>query len=200
MRRSLAAVLLLLASPASADEGRPGGAFPCAGRWTGVGHNTGYERGWSIDMTVHAPDAQGSCGTIEYTTPSCGGTLTDCRLVNGQVVVQERYSHSEGCAPPARLEFRCEGGRMQWAWLGWETARTTLTRVGPPPQSDAPTSPPTPVNSPELRDQQPPDTADVMPSTGCRCGVTRARAPALRWVGLAVLFGLVSLRIRRRLA
>lgn len=200
MRALLAAALLLFASPALADEGQAPGAFPCAGRWTGVGHNTGFERGWTIDMTVHTPDAEGSCGTIEYTTPSCGGTIRDCRVVGGQVLVQERYSHSDGCAPPARLEFRCEGDRMQWAWLGWETARTTLARVGPAPSNGASTPSPTPVNPPESQEQPPVDTPDVMPSTGCRCGVTRPQTRTHAEAGLLLLLGLVSRGIRRRLA
>jgi MYXO-CTERM domain-containing protein len=185
--------------------------FPCVGRWQGVGQNTGFPSRWTIDMTVRPPDGEGRCGTIEYTSPRCGGTMEACRVEGGRVHVRERYTHDEGgCAAAAELEFGCEGDRMDWAWLGWEVARSTLTRVGPAPgRTDArPNEPaiPDPPRPSERDDlERGPRRADTFaperPSggsvsfAGCGCAVhgASARAPFA-----FVIVALIAAATRRR--
>lgn len=177
MRAALLALMLLAPSIASAEgTGAPG--FPCIGRWQGLGQNSGAPTRWTIDMVVTAPGADGSCGTIEYTNPACGGRMLECRVVNGVVHVREHYSHNDGdCADASRLEFSCTGDRMQWAWVGWETARSTLTRVGGPPV--APPPPPAPSGGTPgpivLEDQE--EEGGRIRFGGCGCSAPSTTRP-----------------------
>lgn len=181
--------------------------FPCVGRWQGVGQNTGFPSRWTIDMTVRPPDAEGRCGTIEYTSPTCGGTMEACRVEGGRVHVRERYTHDEGrCAAAAELEFHCEGDRMQWAWLGWEVARSTLTRAGPAPdrvdvRPNEPTVPDAPP--PSERDDRERRADSFAPETpsggsvsfaGCGCA---AHGVSPRSPLACLLFALVAPLARR---
>lgn len=142
--RFIVVVLVMLVPATAWAEGAAQPGFPCLGHWRGLGHTSGYTTSWTIDMIVRAPNSEGDCGSIEYTSPTCGGRMLDCRVEGGVVHVRERYTHDDGdCAPPGRLEFSCDGDQMQWAWIGWEVARSTLTRVGPAPPSS--TAVPAPV-------------------------------------------------------
>lgn len=151
MRRlALGLALVLLAPSLAHAEGTGPPGFPCVGRWQGLGQNSGSANRWTIDMVVTPPSADGSCGTIEYTNPTCGGRMLECRVVNGVVHAREHYTHTdERCAAASRLELSCTGERMQWAWVGWETVRSTLERVEgppiPPPPRPSESSPPRPV-------------------------------------------------------
>jgi hypothetical protein len=144
-------------------------------------------------MVVTAPDASGGCGTIEYTNPDCGGRMLACRVEGQFVHVRERYTHAEsGCAPAGQLEFRCEGDRMDWAWVGWERAESVLTRAGAapgdpraqgserPPQGPSRVPPaPTPTASEEDA-RTPGESAGAAPSTGqapCRGDCSDTPAP-----------------------
>ncbi len=201
--RVLASLVLLssLAPAAAAAEGAGQGGFPCVGTWRGLGQTTGYATQWTIDMRVTAPGADGACGTIEYTSPTCGGRMLDCRVENGLVHAREHYTHTDGnCAPAGRLEFSCTGDRMQWAWVGWEVARSTLARVdavpAPPPSVAEVPAPPSPVPPSPLV----PPPASERPSErdplGCGCSAPGRPAP----LPLALLIALTSGSLWRRAA
>lgn len=214
-RLPIACVLILssgIAAGARADLADER-SFPCVGRWQGVGRTTGFPSAWTIDMTVTPPDGQGRCGTIEYTNPACGGTMEACRVDGGRVRVRERYTHTDRCAPAAELEFHCAGDRMEWAWVGWEVARSTLTRVGPAPETSArmdgrePSVPEAqgrePIDGPVQPpvDRQPraeggaPAASDAF-GCGCAAHGVGARSP----LAALLLAGLVPLARRRRRA
>lgn len=204
--RVLAAVALLACSaPAvAAAEGAGQGGFPCVGTWRGLGQTTGYATQWTIDMRVTAPRADGDCGTIEYTSPTCGGRMLDCRVENGLVHAREHYTHTDGnCAPAGRLELSCTGDRMQWAWVGWEVARSTLTRVdavpAPPPTSVAEVpAPPAPVVLPPAPLVPPPASERPRERDPLGCGCSAPGRPAPLPLGL--LIALTSGSLWRRAA
>lgn len=105
---------------------RPHGS--CLGRWQGWGAGASGAP-WSIDMVVTAERGE-RCGTIEYPSLGCGGYLTDCRRRGDVVTWTEVYTHNPGtCAPAGRVDGRCEGDAMAWAWTGWEVVRTRLRRA-----------------------------------------------------------------------
>jgi MYXO-CTERM domain-containing protein len=193
-----ALVVVLLAPSMASAEGTGAPGFPCVGRWQGLGRNNGAPTQWTIDMVVTAPGADGSCGTIEYTNPTCGGRMLECRVVNGVVHVRERYTHDDGrCADASRLEFSCTGERMQWAWVGWETARSTLVRVDAPP-SASPSPRPAPSETPPPRpvvietDDDDEDGARIR-FAGCGCSAA-GTGTAPPWLVVIVL----AARMRRR--
>ena len=195
MTTRVALLALMLLAPAMARaEGTGATGFPCVGRWQGLGQNSGAPSRWTIDMVVTAPSADGSCGTIEYTNPTCGGRMLECRVVNGVVHVREHYTHNDGhCADASRLEFSCTGDRMQWAWVGWETARSTLARVGPPPAPPAPApsgSSPGPIAIETHDDEE--DGARIR-FAGCACSAAGPRSPP-PWL---LVVGLVLVLARR---
>lgn len=203
------ASVLLVVSRAPAENEAP---FPCEGRWQGRGQNTGFPTAWTIDMVVHAPDASGSCGTIEYTNPACGGVMVQC-AGSTELRVREKYTHGQGqCAPPGELVFSCDGDRMKWEWRGWEVVHSTLQRVGPPPSpaerpAPPPESPAPPGESTSQPGATPPSATppgetppgETPPAAG-RCGcevVGGARAANAWWlVGLAVSWVVVGRRRR----
>jgi hypothetical protein len=196
-------VLTLLSLTSSAlAETTDGPAFPCVGHWRGRGQNTGFDTSWTIDMVVTPPGADGSCGTIEYTGPVCGGRMLECRVEGGLVRVREQYTHDTTCAPAGRLEFRCQDDRMTWAWIGWERVETTLTRVGgSPTPRPAPPPPPTPapaVPAPALDRSSPaPRTAPTDAPDERRFGCAVGHAGERRSLALALaLLGLLAWRRR----
>lgn len=130
----IAVALAALTVPAHADTK----VHPCLGRWTGSASNSGSQP-WGIDLAISSVGAD--CGTIEYDSSQldCGGTLERCTFGETNGTAQEDYSHNENCAPPGRLEFRCQGETMTWTWYGWENVTTRLTRVpgsAPQPSND----------------------------------------------------------------
>jgi hypothetical protein len=129
-----AIVFASLASyPATARDANAGiPAMPptvgaCVGHWAGTGRNSGGPP-WSIDMNVTATNGP-VCGTIEYPSLGCGGTLINCTTRSGQTTFVEDYSHNAGrCAPDGTIVARCARGRMQWTWVGDDVVRTSLQR------------------------------------------------------------------------
>ncbi|MFO0687002.1 MAG: hypothetical protein U0234_33365 [Sandaracinus sp.] len=101
----------------------------CLGHWQGTGVQPGYPP-WPIDLVV-TESAANACGTIEYPSLGCGGTLTSCNLVNGATTVSEIYTHTTGnCSPPGTITATCSGATMTWTWTGvGGPVTTTLTRV-----------------------------------------------------------------------
>lgn len=103
-------------------------AGACLGRWVGAGQGASGSP-WTIDMVVTAVEGD-ACGTIEYPSLGCGGTLLRCHVEQGVLVLREYYTHNPGtCAPAGTIRARCEGDQMSWQWDGWETVRTVLTRA-----------------------------------------------------------------------
>lgn len=189
--RGIALLALMLLAPAMAraeGTGTPG--FPCVGRWQGLGQNSGATTRWTIDMVVTAPSADGSCGTIEYTNPTCGGRMLECRVVNGVVHVREHYTHDDGhCADASRLELSCTGDRMQWAWVGWETVRSTLTRVDAPPSPPPSPSEPAPPRPVVIATGDGEEDGARIRFAGCGCSAAGPRSPPpwLLVIGLALV-------------
>ncbi len=135
MQRLVALSLLLVGGCCFAPTGNvattssPIGAGGCVGHWQGTGVQPGYPP-WPIDLVV-TESAGNACGTIEYPSLGCGGTLSSCNLVNGATVVTEIYTHtSANCAPPGNITATCSGATMTWTWTGSGGPVTaTLTRV-----------------------------------------------------------------------
>lgn len=151
----------IVAVPARADTK----VHPCLGRWTGSASNSGSQP-WGIDMVVSSVGAD--CGTIEYDSSQldCGGTLERCTFGESNGTAQEDYSHNENCAPPGRLDFRCEGETMTWTWYGWENVTTRLTRV--PGSAPQPTG-----NQPSMTENTPTTqtgTTEMQPDTDMQSG------------------------------
>ncbi|MGE0789784.1 MAG: hypothetical protein AB7S26_29190 [Sandaracinaceae bacterium] len=116
----------------------------CLGPWVGLGRNTGFDTSWTIELHLNSAPDGGRCGTVEYTNPDCGGTLEECTVVNGEIRTVERYTHTGRCAPNARVNIRCEGNTMHYAWIGWERVDSTLHRpagwqAGQAPSGSGPT-------------------------------------------------------------
>lgn len=185
------AIAVVLPARARADAETD---FPCAGRWRGLGKNTGFPDFWTIDMFLHPPDAKGVCGTIEYGDPDCGGVLVEC-TGSTQMRVRELYMHgAKNCAPPGYLVFSCHEGGMDWEWHGWEIARSKLRRVDvpqPPPRVDPPKSePPAPISAPEAEAPVAP-LATRERAGGCNCRVGSVTQPArAQWFVVAMIVAL----------
>ena len=70
----LLATFILVQSGSAVAEAVPAD-HECMGRWVGLGRNSNSTTPWTIDLVLTASPSGGRCGTIEYTNPSCGGTL-----------------------------------------------------------------------------------------------------------------------------
>jgi len=102
---------------------------PCLGRWQGWGRDPWSVEPWSIDLVVTRVEGE-ACGTIEYPSLRCGGTLETCDAQGKVLNFQEYYTHNPGtCAPAGRIEAWCEGDRMTWRWFGTAEVGTVLHRV-----------------------------------------------------------------------
>lgn len=187
--RSLSAVAqLLVALPiAPAAAAAPvTSSDPCFGRWQGRGQNTGMPEHWTIDLTLYENPDGGRCATIEYDNPKCGGTLESCQRRGDEIHTVERYTHSDGCAPPGKVILRCDGDRMRYSWLGWERVDSTLTRVGEAPAAPA-ASVAEPKPAPPRADEEEEEAhepAGCLPS--CAIGASPG-APLLSWLVLAAV-------------
>ncbi len=96
-----------------------------------MGHGQQGDAGtpWSIELEVTAEQGP-RCGTIEYPTLRCGGHLAHCWRDADRISAVEEYTHDEGrCAPPGRLDLRCEENAMRWTWHGDDEVTTLLRRV-----------------------------------------------------------------------
>ena len=172
----------------------------CMGRWVGRGQNSGYTTYWGIELNLTAPVDGSRCGTIEYTNPECGGTLEACTRLNGEIHIQESYTHQGTCAPPAKLILKCEGDEMRFSWIGWETVTTTLHRPGrenAPQGAARDPGPRTPSAEQEPRPSPQPipapsNTEPTSPSGGCGCS-SHANGANI----LSVVLALALLRRRR---
>ncbi len=172
------------------------------GRWVGRGRNTGFPTEWTIDLTLTNSASGGRCGTLEYTSPSCGGTLEDCNVVGGEIRTRERYAHDEGhCAAPGRVILRCEGDRMHFRWIGWEQTDTVLRRpeshalvTATPSVAATPTDSLTPSAVPS---SSPSPSLSPQATRGCGSGCAAASGrPPPAWPLLLV----VALAVARRAA
>lgn len=198
----------------------------CIGRWVGEGRNSNARTSWTIDLTLSAAPSGNRCGTIEYTNPTCGGTLEACTVVDGDIHTREAYSHNDGsCAPAGRVIIRCEGDRMRYSWIGWERVDSVLHRpagyVPPPPRPPSPgvtptpspgVTPPTPVVPPPVvpgpsptpspRQTTPPRPPPGPPGHwfgGCTVVTQRAETPLWPWAAAAAaLVAAIYARRRRR--
>jgi hypothetical protein len=166
---------------------------PCLGRWQGVGKNTGHPQLWTIDLTLTSQPGGGVCGTIEYTNPRCGGVLEGCERKGAEIHTRERYTHSDGCAPPGQVIIRCDGDKLHYSWLGWERVDSDLARVGERPSAPRPAPTPSLAEPPSPPSDEPsqPVSRDE-PTRGCApgCGIAPT-PPGASWL---VLFSLVALR------
>lgn len=193
----------------------------CLGHWTGVGRNSTSADAWPIDLVLTREPDGGTCGTIEYRNPTCGGTMEACRRVGSEIRVVERFTHNRGCADAANLVLRCEGDTLRYTWLGWERVDSVLRRAqsvaGQPSWTDDSSSedkrsPPGPgeTGSPEkdMAPAEPPSRDE--PGNSGRQGPTRgvsAGRDRSTWFGCAtgqkggvpaVWIGLGVLWIRRQ--
>jgi hypothetical protein len=138
-RRWLAGAILVAPLLIFAGDGVSAGSVtdPCLGKWTGWGVNGGGPP-WSIEMDVTST-AGASCGTIEYPSLGCGGTLDACGKNGERVTFKERYTHNPGtCAPAGIIEAVCGAEKMRWRWTGIEQVQTTLERVPMSPSTENP--------------------------------------------------------------
>jgi hypothetical protein len=209
----LLAALLALASTAHAIGVPPD--HDCMGPWVGLGYTPDFPTPWTIELTMTSAPEGGRCGTIEYTNPSCGGTLEECRLVGNDIHTREVYTHSSpDCAPAARVVIRCEGNTMRYSWRGQYVANSTLHRpegYTPPVPTAQPQQPPPGPEQPPVPSPQPqpaptpsPTPAPPNPSIPPAPPPPPARQPSASWCSAcdgsaALLFPLLAFVRRRRL-
>ena len=123
----------------------------CLGPWEGVGKNTYDPTPWTIAVNLTAAESGGACGTIEYPSLGCGGTLEHCEITDGVIRATELYTHGQQfCAPEGTVTFHCGTGEVQWQWDSpLDHVASTLHRPGdyhgPAPVDAAPSPAPAPA-------------------------------------------------------